>query len=485
MHPIIIQGGMGVGVSSWQLARKVASLGHLGVVSGTAVAVTVARRLAVGDDGGHIRRALDHFPIADMAARVYERHFRRSGPGGQKFRGLPSPTVDPGPALQELTVVASFVEVFLAREGTDGPVGVNLLEKIQLPTLPSLYGAMLADVDYVLMGAGVPVRIPAIIDRLAKHEDAAMPVDIAGDERGTKVESRFSPRAFFGEQEPPAIRRPNFLAIVSSATLATYLDRNSSGSPDGFVIEMPKAGGHNAPPRGRMKLDDAGEPVYGPRDAIDLDAIRALGKPFWLAGGYATPEGLREALAAGATGVQVGTAFALCDESGLAPSLKQRLIDKVLAGTARVRTDAKASPTGFPFKVAEVEGTLSHEDVVEARPRKCDLGYLREPYRRDDGKIGYRCASEPIDDYVAKGGDIEETKGRLCLCNGLLATIGLAQQRDDGYEESELVTAGDDLTAIGRYLSEGSTSYSAADVIHYLLQAISPGAPATASATIA
>lgn len=39
-------------------------------------------------------------------------------------------------------------------------VGLNLLEKIQIPTLPSLYGAMLAGVDYILMGAGFPDAFP-------------------------------------------------------------------------------------------------------------------------------------------------------------------------------------------------------------------------------------------------------------------------------------------------------------------------------------
>ena len=35
--PGIIQGGMGIGVSGWRLARAVSSHGQLGVVSGTAV----------------------------------------------------------------------------------------------------------------------------------------------------------------------------------------------------------------------------------------------------------------------------------------------------------------------------------------------------------------------------------------------------------------------------------------------------------------
>jgi len=48
-----------------------------------------------------------------------------------------------------------------------GLVGINFLEKIQLPPCLALR-AMLANVDYVLMGAGIPRAIPAL-DRLAQR----------------------------------------------------------------------------------------------------------------------------------------------------------------------------------------------------------------------------------------------------------------------------------------------------------------------------
>ncbi len=480
MQPSIIQGGMGVGVSSWQLARRVAEHGQLGVVSGTAVAVTVARRLEAGDPGGHIQRALDAFPVPAAAERVRERYLRTAPRArGERFLAVPRPTVETDPRLEELTVVAGFVEVFLAREDLDGTgaIGINLLEKVQLPTLPTLYGAMLAGVDDVLMGAGVPTRIPAVLDRLAKHEDVALPITVADDHltgddgRPVGATATFSPRALFGADEPPSVVRPRFLAIVSSATLATYLSRAAGGGPDGFVVEAPTAGGHNAPPRGR-RAPDASEPVYGPRDRIDLDAIAKLGVPFWLAGGYASPERLAEARELGAAGVQVGTAFAFCEESGVDPALKRQVIDGVVDATASVRTDSLASPTGFPFKIAEVSGTTSDAAVADGRPRRCDLGYLREAYRRPDGRLGYRCASEPVEDYVAKGGDQADTVGRQCLCNGLVSTIGLGQVRRDGYAEPSLVTAGDDLTEIGRYLDADRRSYSASDVIEHLLAGV-------------
>ena len=67
------------------------------------------------------------------------------------------------------------------------------------------------------------------------------------------------------------------------------------------------------------EVNDRGEPVYGERDVPDLAVFRSLGVPFWLAGSYGSSEHVIEALAAGAAGVQVGTAFAFCDESALEP----------------------------------------------------------------------------------------------------------------------------------------------------------------------
>ena len=95
----------------------------------------------------------------------------------------------------------------------------------------------------------------------------------------------------------------------------------------------------------------------------------------------------------------------------------------------------RASPTGFPFKVVQLEGTMSSDPVYQSRERVCDLGYLRTAYRMENGRIGYRCPAEPVDTYVAKGGVLEETIGRKCLCNALMADVGVGQVRDGGEVE--------------------------------------------------
>lgn len=467
---------MGAGVSGWRLARAVSESGQLGVVSGTALALTFIRHLQLGDPHGELRRALKHFPVPGVAARLLAEYFIPGGKGPDEPFDLPAmPTLRPSAAAVELIVAANFAEVFLAREGHGGLIGINFLEKIQLPTLPSIFGAMLAGVDYVLMGAGIPRAIPGVLDQLAEGKRVELKIDVAGTGPEEEFLSIFDPMAFCNGHIP-ALKRPQFLGIVASATLAIALAKKASGKVDGFIVEGPTAGGHNAPPRGGMQLSISGEPIYSSRDLPDLEKIRTLGLPFWLAGSYAEPEKLAEALRLGAAGIQVGTAFAFCDESGIRPELKQQAIQRSREGKACVFTDPLASPTGFPFKVMDLSGTLSDANLYNSRVRICDLGYLRQVYRETDGTVGYRCPAEPIDNFLRKGGDLAETRGRKCVCNGLMATIGLGQNRAELGTELALVTAGDDVARIARFLKPGCPSYSAADVVNYLLRPAKSGA---------
>jgi len=473
--PLIIQGGMGVAVSSWQLANAVSRAGQLGVVSGTGIALVLVGRLQDGDSGGHVRRALAAFPDRDAAQAILDKYYVEGGlPPGTPYDRMTLWTVNPPRDLNIITVIANFVEVWLAKEGHDNPVGINLLEKVQMPNMASLYGAMLAGVDVVIMGAGIPMQVPGLLENLKTHQPISYRLDIMGGGDNDDVMMHFDPQAVFPGISDLAgpLQKPIFLPIVSSVVLALALKKRANGPIDGFVIEMPTAGGHNAPPRGQMQFNEDGEPVYTEKDAINLQKFRDLGLPFWLAGGFGSPEKLVEALAEGASGIQVGTAFAYCDESGMAPHLREYVLAQVLEGEARVRTDPIASPTGFPFKVVQVSGTVSDADVYARRERICDVGFLRHLYRDDKGKIGYRCPAEPIETYVKRGGEREETVGRVCLCNQLGAAAGFPQVKRDGSLEPAIVTSGDDLPNIGHYIRPGTLSYSAQDVIDKLLSQV-------------
>ena len=463
--PAIIQGGMGVGISDWRLARAVSLRGQLGVVSGTAIDTVMVRRLQDGDVGGHMRRAIAVFPMPDVAADALRLYFRPEGrQPGMPYKMLPVYKQVMSQARQLVIVLAAFVEVYLAKEGHLGLVGMNLLTKVQIPNLAALYGAMLAGVDVILMGAGIPREIPAALDQLAQHQSASLRFEVEGLLPGRDDRLTLDPKEFWSTT-PPEVRRPLFLAIIASNSLATMLARKASGKVDGFVIEGPTAGGHNAPPRGETRLNERGEPIYGARDEVDLAKISELGLPFWLAGGAGRKGRLQESLAAGAAGIQVGTLFAYCDESGLAEKLKRSVLTHAVRGEVTVTTDPRASPTGYPFKVVSWPGGLGDE---APRERLCDLGALRVPYYTPEGKIGYRCASEPVNAYVKKGGKVADTEGRRCLCNALMADIGVGQLRASGEVEPPLVTSGDDLESIAEFLM-GRTHYSAGEVLDYLM----------------
>ena len=115
--PKIIQGGMGVGVSGWRLARAVSEEGQLGVVSGTALELLLTRQLQLGDPTGDLRRAMAAFPDPQISKRVLDRYFIEGGKDPDaSFRTAAMVSHEPSRVTQELLIVSSFVAIYLARE---------------------------------------------------------------------------------------------------------------------------------------------------------------------------------------------------------------------------------------------------------------------------------------------------------------------------------------------------------------------------------
>lgn len=250
---------------------------------------------------------------------------------------------------------------------------------------------------------------------------------------------------------------------------------------DGFVFEEFVGGGHSMPNRSG-ELTNTGEPKYGEKDAMDFEKLKRIldkneqingyRQPFWLAGGYANK--LEEAKRFGAIGVQVGSLFEWCRQSGLSQNLKERGIDVIINETLdeivdgrivyrAVFKDPKVSSSGFPFNVLQIPGTLSDESVYNARTRRCDLGYLAELYL-DNGHVRLRCPGERTEDYIRKGGKIEDTVGRGCLCNSLLTDIGVGSPG-----EMPLITSGSDLSGVRAIINSHGRNYGAKEAIDYIL----------------
>jgi NAD(P)H-dependent flavin oxidoreductase YrpB (nitropropane dioxygenase family) len=496
--PLLLGGGMAVGISTPSLVKAVSTyelpcLGRgrcLGITSGTAAGNLLARRLQHGDT--RVRLALDALGALapSLESELSELHRAYFVPGGkaasQPYKPVRGFGMDAPRSLQLLTIAANFTTVWECKQGHNNPVGINYLQKIELSQLPALYGAMLAGVDYVCVGAGNPAAFPGHLRALARREPVEQAVHVA---RATKPHTiRFDPTDF-GARELPELRGPRFIAIVSTCEQAEQLAGSEATRPFGFVFEGAGAGGHNAPPADYRRILGV-PPRWGAKDELDVRRVAGLREPFWLAGAYGNPDGLRRALEVGAAGVQCGTILAFSNESGMSPALRLRVLERIWHKDLAVVTEPLMSPTGFPFKVVQLSGSLSDEAVRSGRERVacCDLGHLATPVEtkrrvtRSDGGIDEvvelqtLCPAEPVEAFTRKGGVAMRRKGTICLCNGLMSTAGYPGIRGD-YVEPPVVTAGDASVKDVRdiQVQVRRLTYSAAEAIARVLRGIEGG----------
>lgn len=89
-----------------------------------ALYVEVVPHLVIEMTPVHVCRYFVEDPVVDSS-------------GHPKYRAVEMHTLHPSDSLLKLTVAASFSEVWLAKEGHDGPIGMNLLTKIGTRTLPT------------------------------------------------------------------------------------------------------------------------------------------------------------------------------------------------------------------------------------------------------------------------------------------------------------------------------------------------------------
>jgi nitronate monooxygenase len=504
----LIQGGMGVYVSNWQLARAVAAERPgetAGTVSGTALDVVYVRLLQLGDPGGHVRRALSAFDErfgVTIGQQICARYFVAGGKAPDaRFKSAPMVAVHGrldaqaaagangerqaipltlDPTVVELLIATGFAEVWLAKEGHGGNIFINFLNKIELPLLYVMYGAMLAGVDGVIVGAGNPDGLPALCSQLVNHNPVSRELAVLYQSAGETFSLTFAPRQVCaGALARSPLKRPAFLAIVTLHEQAQALAASATEPPDGLIVENHTAGGHNANPAGALQRDELGQPIYTTRDVTDLEVIREVGLPFWLAGGYGSYGQLQAARAAGAAGVQAGSVFALAEESGMRPEYRLAILRALRDGAddaALVRTTL-VSPTGFSFKVVQLPDTLAAEEVFERRRRVCDIGLLQQvgvsaPDEHGERTLFQRCAAAPVEGYLDKRGLARNTEGRRCLCNGLLASVGLGQVKlheGQAAEEPAIVTLGARLDGIRRLSRNGQVRYWARDVVADIL----------------
>jgi len=85
---------------------------------------------------------------------------------------------------------------------------------------------MLAGVDYVLMGGGIPLFIPGILDGLARLDPVELRLHVEDNPDGHDYTVRFNTKKWCAEALPE-LKRPKFLAIVSSDIIAKTMLRRA------------------------------------------------------------------------------------------------------------------------------------------------------------------------------------------------------------------------------------------------------------------
>ena len=419
--PELIQAGMGAHISCARLANATSRLGALGVVSSVGLRHIVLQQVRTGD--AETIEIAKTFPIAR-----YIEDLLSYAPGGKRHtRATPIDVSDAvkGALAKRLSVICAYIEVMRAKRGHRGMVGINVMWKCALTVLPSIYGALLAGVDAFLCGAGVPMELPEIVHRMRRGQNLDYdPLTGTNTHVHMRIDDDDSADLLSSKPMPKLIPILSNFAFCKRL-LDTWNKRVEGSRPDAFVLENHAAGGHNAQPRDKSE--------FGEADNINayFDKVLALGVPVYVAGAFEHGGSRKDLLywqGRGAHGIQVGSRFALSAESGLRDDLKERTIQASREGTLQVLTDARLSPTGFPFKFVPVEGTLGDQSVRDQQKRGCDLGYLltSRTITQADGteREVYLCPAMPEDQYVSLGGDLADTVGRLCLCNALLATAG-------------------------------------------------------------
>ena len=95
---------------------------------------------------------------------------------------------------------------------------------------------------------------------------------------------------------------------------------------------------------------------------------------------YLRPQSLADALdALSALGDSGGAVAVVAGGTDLLLDLDQEV---------EVRTDPNVSPTGYPFKVVQLEGTMTDPEVEHSRISLCDVGCYEIPTKARMGRLG-------------------------------------------------------------------------------------------------
>ena len=312
----IMQGGMGVNISTAEMALSVAREGGVGHVSDAMLPDLVDRLFGTGFTkmkaglcraaDAALGKAAFHFPLDDVraAAKQYIESVMQKKMGDAK----------------------------------EGLIFVNVMEKLTMnDSLASLrarlLGALDGGVDGISLSAGLHTSSFSLMSEHSRFRDAMLGI-----------------------------------VVSSRRALNLFLRRSAKTGrmPDYIVVEGPLAGGHlgfGMTDWVNFKLADI------VRDVKAYLAENGLSIPVIAGGGVFTgTDGVRLIEEAGAAGVQVATRFTVTQESGLPDAVKQRYLD---AEEGEIEVNG-VSPTGYPMRMLKSSPAIN----ASLKPQCEAYGYM-------------------------------------------------------------------------------------------------------------
>jgi len=309
-------------------------------------------------------------------------------------------------------------EIQAAREiaGPGGFIAVNVMKAVK-HYAELVRQACRSGANAIVMGAGLPMDLPDLVEG---HDGVAL-IPILSEERGVR------------------------------AVLKKWMRKGRL--PDAIVIEHPRyAGGH----LGATRIEEVIDPRFDFGRVLDAirDVFKGLGLatdriPLIPAGGINAFEKVRELFAWGASGVQVGTPFAVTEEGDAHPNFKRVLAE---AGPQDIVTFMSAA--GLPAR-AVLTPWLKRYLAREAR--------VRARARPDKAHCGRQV--ECLTFCGLKDGD--SAAGQFCIEHQLAAA-----QRGD--VEHGLFFRGSEALPFGREIR------TVRELLEYLLAGIRPSSPTPA-----
>ena len=287
--PIMI-GGMGVDISTADLAVEVARLGGVGHISDAMINTVADRRY----DTKHVKEKL----------ALYKYNVKNDDKSAVKF--------DLG-RLAEATRL--HVEHAMGRKNGPGMIFINCMEKLTMnapkETLKvRMEAALDAGIDGMTLAAGLHLGSFALIEDHPRFRDAKLGI------------------------------------IVSSVrALQLFLKKSARTNrmPDYVVVEGPLAGGHLGFGMDWAQYDLATITA----EVIQFLKVENLSIPVIPAGGIFTGSDAASYLESGAAAVQVATRFTVSKECGLPDPIKQEYF-KATEDDIEVN---QISPTGYPMRM--------------------------------------------------------------------------------------------------------------------------------------